>query len=91
MSTRTRYQTKLYDRPYHSCPHLLAHYLWTPIGAWQVGSTYQYYEHVVPIVHFARATPPFVTCVALDRTDGAFEANLASLGLTEGDDYYLFG
>lgn len=38
----------------------------------------------------SQAAPPFVTCVALDRTDGAFEANLASLGLTEGNDFYHF-
>ena len=51
---------------------------------------YQYFEHHVPVVHFAEASPPFVTCVALDRTDGAFEANLASLGLVEGRDFYHF-
>jgi len=31
-----------------------------------------------------------VTCVALGRTGGAFEANLASLKLTEGVDFYYF-
>ena len=30
----------------------------------------------MPIVHFSEAQPPVVICVALDRTDGAFEANL---------------
>ena len=44
----------------------------------------------MPVVHFAEATPPFVTCVALDRTGGAFEANLASLHLKEGEDYWHF-
>ena len=34
--------------------------------------------------------PPFITCVSLDRTDGAFERNLASLGFREGVDYLLF-
>ena len=57
----------------------------------KVGTTYQYFEHHVPVVHFEAAAPPFVTCVALDRTGGAFEANLASLGLEEGVDYYHFG
>ena len=61
------------------------------VDAKKVGTTYQYFEHHVPIVGFREAAPPFVTCVALDRTDGAFEANLASLGLKEGEDYYLFG
>ena len=56
-----------------------------------MGTTYQYYEFEVPVLHFRDARPPFVTCVALDRTGGAFEANLASRGLEEGVDYYLFG
>ena len=56
----------------------------------KVGSVYQFFEWHVPILHFREAQPPFVTCVALDRTDGAFEANLASLGLTEGVDFYFF-
>ena len=54
------------------------------------GTDYQFFEHKVPIVHFSAAAPPFVLCVALDRTGGAFEANLASLELTEGRDYYHF-
>ena len=61
----------------------------------KVGVPYQYFEWSVPVVHFEDVRPPFVTCVALDRTAGAFEANLASLsaslGLTEGVDYFLFG
>ena len=57
----------------------------------KVGTPYQYFEWFVPVVHFRDVRPPFVTCVALDRTGGAFEANLASLGLTEGVDYFLFG
>ena len=57
----------------------------------KVGTTYQYYEWEVPVVHFRDVRPPFITCVALDRTDGAFEANLASLNLIEGIDYYHFG
>ena len=56
----------------------------------KVGTDYQFFEHRVPVVHFAAAAPPFVLCVALDRTDGAFEANLASLKLTEGTDYFHF-
>ena len=57
----------------------------------KVGTPYQYFEWSVPVVHFREVRPPFVTCVALGRTGGAFEANLASLGLTEGRDYFLFG
>ena len=51
---------------------------------------YQYFEYHVPVVHFTEASPPFVICVALDRTNGAFEANLASLHLQEGLDFYHF-
>ena len=57
----------------------------------KVGTTYQYFEHFVPVVHFRDAAPPFVLCVALDRTNGGFEANLASLGLREGKDFLHFG
>lgn len=43
----------------------------------------------VPIVLWSDLVPPVVTCVALDRYP-QFEANLASLNLREGDDYYHF-
>ena len=33
---------------------------------------------------------PILCCVALDRTNGQFEANLNSLQLIEGDDYFHF-
>ena len=56
----------------------------------KVGTTYQCFEYRVPVLHFTEARPPFVTCVALDRTEGAFEANLASLQLVEGEDYWHF-
>ena len=44
----------------------------------------------VPIVHFRDATKPLILCVALNRTDGEFEANVRSLGLVEGVDYWQF-
>ena len=56
----------------------------------KIGRDYHYFEYRVPIVHFTQARPPIVTCVALDRTGGAFEANLASLQLAEGKDFYHF-
>jgi len=56
----------------------------------KIGSKYIYEAHRVPIVHFREAQPPFVLCVALGRTGGAFEANVTSLGLREGLDYYHF-
>ena len=56
----------------------------------KIGIDYIYQDCRVPVVHFQAASPPFVTCVALDRTGGAFEANLASLGLQEGVDFYYF-
>ena len=40
--------------------------------------------------HFRDATAPIVCCVAMGRTAGQFEANVRSLGLTEGVDYYHF-
>ena len=60
------------------------------VDAKKVGTTYQFFEFAVPIVHYTDAVPPFVTCVALDRTNGEFEANLASLQLEEGKDFYFF-
>ncbi|KAG8193532.1 hypothetical protein JTE90_003743 [Oedothorax gibbosus] len=44
----------------------------------------------VPIVRFNEAKPPFVMCVKLGMTKGEFESNLASLNLTEGEDYVHF-
>lgn len=44
----------------------------------------------VPIVHFTDGVPPFIICVKLDLTDGDFEKNLASLNITEGQDYFHF-
>ena len=44
----------------------------------------------LPIIHFSEAKPPLVMCVAMGRTAGAFEANVASLGLQEGVDYFHF-
>ena len=60
------------------------------VDAKKVGVDYVFERHRVPVLHFADASPPFVTCVALDRTGGAFEANLASLRLQEGRDYFHF-
>uniref|UniRef100_A0A8C4JFJ0 UDP-GlcNAc:betaGal beta-1,3-N-acetylglucosaminyltransferase like 1 n=1 Tax=Dromaius novaehollandiae TaxID=8790 RepID=A0A8C4JFJ0_DRONO len=44
----------------------------------------------IPICHFREATPPFIICVKLDLTGGAFEENLNTLNLKEGRDYYHF-
>ncbi|XP_055971242.1 UDP-GlcNAc:betaGal beta-1,3-N-acetylglucosaminyltransferase-like protein 1 isoform X2 [Sorex fumeus] len=44
----------------------------------------------VPILHFRAARPPFVICVKLDLTGGAFEDNLKSLHLQEGLDFVHF-
>ncbi|CAG0893128.1 unnamed protein product [Cyprideis torosa] len=44
----------------------------------------------VPVIHFRDASPPFVICVKLDLTHGAFEQNLNSLDLKEGEDYHFF-
>ncbi|NXK84202.1 B3GNL protein, partial [Amazona guildingii] len=44
----------------------------------------------VPVHHFRDAAPPFIICVKLDLTGGAFETNLNMLNLKEGVDYYHF-
>ncbi|XP_064350919.1 UDP-GlcNAc:betaGal beta-1,3-N-acetylglucosaminyltransferase-like protein 1 isoform X3 [Camelus dromedarius] len=44
----------------------------------------------VPVLHFRAARPPFVICVKLDLTGGAFEDNLRSLHLQEGRDFLHF-
>ncbi|XP_060027668.1 UDP-GlcNAc:betaGal beta-1,3-N-acetylglucosaminyltransferase-like protein 1 isoform X2 [Erinaceus europaeus] len=44
----------------------------------------------VPILHFRAAQPPFIICVKLDLTGGAFEENLGSLQLQEGQDFLHF-
>ncbi|KAM7334761.1 hypothetical protein ACRRTK_008081 [Alexandromys fortis] len=44
----------------------------------------------VPILHLQAARPPFVICVKLDLTGGAFEDNLKSLNLQEGRDFVHF-
>lgn len=40
--------------------------------------------------HFSEATPPIVICVALTRVETALKANINTLKLTEGVDYYHF-
>lgn len=44
----------------------------------------------VPVIPFQEAKAPLVLCVAMGRTNGEFEANVASLGLTETVDYWHF-
>ncbi|KNC47648.1 glycosyltransferase family 2 protein [Thecamonas trahens ATCC 50062] len=42
----------------------------------------------IPIVAVADLRPPFVAAVALDRTQGTFEAALAASGYVDGVDYF---
>ena len=48
----------------------------------------------LPVIPWSKARPPVVCCVALGRTDGAFEANVASWAaasdLCEGRDFFFF-
>ncbi|XP_077057508.1 queuosine-tRNA galactosyltransferase isoform X1 [Siphateles boraxobius] len=44
----------------------------------------------IPILHFRKASPPFIVCVKLDMTHGVLEENLLSLQLKEGIHYYHF-
>ncbi|XP_072567898.1 queuosine-tRNA galactosyltransferase isoform X1 [Paramormyrops kingsleyae] len=44
----------------------------------------------IPILHFRATNSPYIVCVKLDMTGGELEANLLSLRLKEGVDYYHF-
>ncbi|XP_053626911.2 queuosine-tRNA galactosyltransferase-like [Cherax quadricarinatus] len=62
----------------------------------KIGSFYTYEESwkkikpKVPIIHFKEAKPPLIICMKMELTDGVFEANLASVNLKEGIDYFHF-
>ncbi|KAJ4463068.1 putative B3gntl1 protein [Paratrimastix pyriformis] len=62
------------------------------VAASKVGQTYINMEtgQRIPVVHYLEAQPPLVCCVKLDLTNGEFERNLASKGLQEGVDFFLF-
>ena len=42
----------------------------------------------LPVIHFRDVKPPLLICVAMGRTGGELEKNIASLGLKEGVDYW---
>lgn len=44
----------------------------------------------IPVLHADSVEPPFITCVSLDRTGGAFEDKLRQRNLVEGVDYFCF-
>ena len=44
----------------------------------------------LPVVRWEEVEPPFVVCVAMGRTGGELERNVASRGLVEGVDYWHF-
>eukprot|EP01029_Cantina_marsupialis_P016953 TRINITY_DN3803_c0_g2_i1.p1 TRINITY_DN3803_c0_g2~~TRINITY_DN3803_c0_g2_i1.p1 ORF type:complete len:369 (-),score=92.14 TRINITY_DN3803_c0_g2_i1:210-1316(-) len=58
----------------------------------KIGTTYV--NHVtkdsVKVVHFSELKSPFICCVAMGRTGGALEANVKSLNMVEGEDYWHF-
>jgi hypothetical protein len=58
----------------------------------QIGTKYHnsITGETVPIIHWSAAVAPLVLCVTLNRTEGEFERNVASLGLTEGVDVWQF-
>jgi hypothetical protein len=43
-----------------------------------------------PVIHWQQARAPLVICVALDRTNGQLESNIASLKIKQGVDYWCF-
>nr|XP_036853540.1 UDP-GlcNAc:betaGal beta-1,3-N-acetylglucosaminyltransferase-like protein 1 isoform X15 [Manis javanica] len=65
-------------------------YRYHPHAATHAVLEYEKPKPRVPILHFRAARPPFVICVKLDLTGGAFEDNLKSLGLQEGRDFIHF-
>ena len=72
------------------CDHCSKVVAFCDVNEKKIGTVYHnaVSKHSVPIVHFRDAKPPIVCCVALDRTDGRFEANVAGLGLKEGKDLW---
>eukprot|EP00730_Choanoeca_flexa_P019572 TRINITY_DN9567_c0_g1_i2.p1 TRINITY_DN9567_c0_g1~~TRINITY_DN9567_c0_g1_i2.p1 ORF type:complete len:424 (+),score=42.27 TRINITY_DN9567_c0_g1_i2:51-1322(+) len=54
------------------------------------GPTGRSFVRKIPIGSLSELQPPFVTCVSLDRTEGAFEDNLAATQAREGIDYFTF-
>ena len=42
----------------------------------------------LPILPYEEAVPPVIVCVAMGRTGGALEQNIASRGWIEGVDYW---
>ncbi|RHY39941.1 hypothetical protein DYB30_005500 [Aphanomyces astaci] len=44
----------------------------------------------IPIIHFRDAVPPIVCCVSMGRTDGELEANVRSLNLVHGVNFWHF-
>ncbi|KAK8803274.1 hypothetical protein WA158_000968 [Blastocystis sp. Blastoise] len=43
----------------------------------------------LPIVHFSELKPPVICCVAMGRTNGIFENNVASMNWVEGKDFCI--
>jgi hypothetical protein len=44
----------------------------------------------IPIIHFSQAVPPIICCVSMGRTDGELEANIKTLHLVEGVNFWHF-
>lgn len=62
-----------------------------------IGTTFNHFEaklrktlRNIPIISYTELKPPVIICMKLDLTDGAFEQNLRSMSLVEGQDYILF-
>lgn len=57
--------------------------MWGDVNPNKIGKSLRH----KPIVHFSDLKAPIACCVTLDREGRQFEANLASLNLTQGHDY----
>ncbi|KAH9257588.1 hypothetical protein BASA81_004037 [Batrachochytrium salamandrivorans] len=56
----------------------------------KIASGFHHSGMILPVRHFTQVRAPFVVCVAMGRTNGELESNIASLGLVEGIDYWHF-
>lgn len=65
-------------------------YQFVDVDKGKLQSGFHHSGFILPVKHFSEVKPPFVVCVALGRTAGELEANIASRGFVEGVDYWHF-
>jgi hypothetical protein len=60
------------------------------VDANKIKSGFHHSGFIIPVRHFSQVQKPFVICVAMGRTNGQLETNIASLHAVEGIDYFHF-